>query len=803
MSAAPAQPPAGSPPKSQADRWLCRPGETCWQQPHASRFGVLIDAAAYFQAVREAMIAAEREIVILAWEFHTKAELVRPAASRDAEGRPFGADGWPSRLGDFLIALAEAKPRLEIRIVLWDFAMIYAPERELIPIFRLPWKGHPRIRLQMDSAHPPAASQHQKIVVCDDKVAFSGGLDLTANRWDTREHRADDPRRVNPAGDAYGPFHDAMAILDGPAAHALGEIARQRWAVASGYDSPAPTDGLAADPWPRSVTPLLRDVHPAIARTYPAYRGFPEVREVERLFLESIQAARHAIYIEQQYFTSAAIGEALERSLTLPNGPDIVIVLPYETSGWLEESTMGVGRVRLQRRLEAADRFGRLRVYQTRVPGGGLDAVKLHAKLMMVDDRLLRIGSANMSNRSLGLDSECDIALEAAGEDAARIAETVRYVRDDLLAEHLGTDAATVAAAVRREGGLIAGIESLRAPDGADARTLIPLTHDVPEWMERLVPDTRKLDPERPIQPDLLLERFLPARERVTDADDAEETAAETADTQVGEVAPGEVAKLRDDSAEAAPAVPNRRPRLRALLRFAAALTIATLVALAWSLTPLKDLSNLDAALALAERWAGDPFAPLYAVGVYVIAGLAFVPVTLMVTVTGLVFGPVKGFAVAMLASVVAAAVTFGIGALLGRDLVRRLSGPLINRISERLSRRGTFTVALLRMVPVAPFSLINLAAGAIRIRLSDFLAGTVLGMAPGMAALTVFGDRIEALLRDPSAGRIALLLLALALVVAVAYATDRWAARRRRRREFLRRQRAGAGPDRHAGGGG
>jgi uncharacterized membrane protein YdjX (TVP38/TMEM64 family) len=103
-------------------------------------------------------------------------------------------------------------------------------------------------------------------------------------------------------------------------------------------------------------------------------------------------------------------------------------------------------------------------------------------------------------------------------------------------------------------------------------------------------------------------------------------------------------------------------------------------------------------------------------------------------------------------------------------------------------------------MVPVAPFSLINLAAGAIRIRLGDFLAGTVLGMAPGMAALTVFGDRIEALLRDPSPGRIALLLLALGLVVAVAYGTDRWAARRRRRREFLRRQREGWTPDETGG---
>jgi phosphatidylserine/phosphatidylglycerophosphate/cardiolipin synthase-like enzyme/uncharacterized membrane protein YdjX (TVP38/TMEM64 family) len=789
------------------DRPLCRPGDTCWCQAHAPRFGVLIDADAYFRAAREAMILAEREIVILAWEFHTKTELVRPPKDAPA-GAAAADDGWPTRLGDFLIALAEAKPDLEIRIALWDFAMIYAPERELVPIFRLPWKGHPRIHLQMDSAHPPAASQHQKIVVVDDKVAFSGGLDLTANRWDTRQHLAGDPRRVNPAGDPYGPFHDAMCVADGSAARALAEIARQRWAVASGEAYTAPTQGLAADPWPASVRPVLRDVRPSIARTYPAYRGFPEVREVERLFLESIQAAQHAIYVEQQYFTSAAIGEALERSLMLPNGPDIVIVLPYETSGWLEETTMGVGRVRLQRRLEAADKHGRLRVYQTVVPGAGLDAVKLHAKLMMVDDRLLRVGSANMSNRSLGLDSECDVALEAHGDDAGRIGAAIQWLRDDLLAEHLGTDAETVRQAIAERGGLIAGIESLRAPEGADARTLIPLTHEVPEWMERLVPDTRYLDPERPIAPDLLLERFLPARERVVDETDAEEAEAELADLdlnaldQSAGVEPGEVARLEPAGATMPPAAPARRPRLRALLRFAIVLTAVSAVALAWSLTPLKDLTNVDRALVLARSWAGDPLAPLYAVGVYVVASLLFVPVTVLVTVTGLVFGPLKGFATAVVASAVAAAVTYGVGAALGRDLVRRLSGPMINRISERLSRRGTFTVALLRMVPVAPFSLINVAAGAIRIRLGDFLAGTLIGMAPGMAALTVFGDRIEAMLRDPSPGRVALLLGALALVVGVAYGSDRWAARRRRRREQLARQRAAGapGPRREAG---
>jgi phosphatidylserine/phosphatidylglycerophosphate/cardiolipin synthase-like enzyme/uncharacterized membrane protein YdjX (TVP38/TMEM64 family) len=727
------------------------------------------------------MIAAEREILILAWELHTRAELVRPPAEAPP-GTPATDDGWPTQLGDLLYALVEAKPALTVRILLWDFAMIYAAERELVPIFRLPWRRHPRIRLQMDSAHPPGAAQHQKIVVVDDKVAFSGGLDLTANRWDTREHAFHDPRRVNPAGERYNPFHDAMILVDGACARALSQIARERWEIARGARLDPPQPKGEGDPWPAHVAPTVRDVRLAIARTWPAYRQRPEVREVERLFLDSIARARHAIYIEQQYFTSAAIGEALERSLALPEGPDIVIVLPYETSGWLEETSMGVGRVRLQRNLEAADKYGRLRVYQLIVPGGGLDAVKLHAKLMTVDDRLLRVGSANTSNRSMGFDSECDVALEADPEDP-RIARTILGVRHDLLAEHLGTDAATVADSVRRHGGLIAGIEALRPPqaevEAGTARTLIPLTHEVPAWMERLVPPTRYLDPERAIQPDRLLASFMPARDRDPDAGEAlpDEDAMTPADTA-------------DSPPDTGPAPNQRRRRLKALARFTAVLVAVSALALLWSATPLKELTSVDAVLAWARGWADEPLAWLYALLGYVIGGFLAVPVTVMITVTGILFGPIAGFATAMAGSLVSAALLYGVGHRLGRDAVRRLSGPSINRISERLSRHGVMTVALLRMVPVAPFSVINVAAGAIRIRLRDFLLGTAVGMAPGMAALTVFGDRVEALLRDPTPARVAMLAGALVLVLGVTYLTDRWASRRRRRREALYRQR-------------
>lgn len=107
----------------------------------------------------------------------------------------------------------------------------------------------------------------------------------------------------------------------------------------------------------------LEKVGVAISRTQPAYNGNPEIREVEALYLDAIAAAQHSIYIEAQYFTSTAIADALAKRLTEPGGPEVLLLLPRDGAGWLEQNTMTVLRARLLRRLCAADRFGCLRVY--------------------------------------------------------------------------------------------------------------------------------------------------------------------------------------------------------------------------------------------------------------------------------------------------------------------------------------------------------------------------------------------------------------------------------------------------------
>ena len=143
--------------------------------------------------------------------------------------------------------------------------MIFMLERELFTNYKLGWKTHGRIHFQLDGDHPIGASHHQKIVVVDNSLAFVGGIDLTKSRWDTSEHIMNDPRRSDPDGTLYLPFHDVQMLVDGPAAAALGDIFRKRWLNATGQrlDADQIRDDLS---WPADRPPDLRDVQVAIAR---------------------------------------------------------------------------------------------------------------------------------------------------------------------------------------------------------------------------------------------------------------------------------------------------------------------------------------------------------------------------------------------------------------------------------------------------------------------------------------------------------------------------------------------------------
>lgn len=191
----------------------------------AERIAFLIDAADYFAALRHAILAARRSVFIIGWDVDSRVRLLPD---------PTPPDGHPATLLAFLNSVLAKRPDLHVHVLSWDFSMIYAFEREFLPSTKFGWRGHRRLHFALDAVHPQWASHHQKIVVVDDRVAFTGGLDLTIRRWDTSEHLPGDPRRVDPGGEIYDPVHDLQIAVEGEAAAALGELARERWRRATG-----------------------------------------------------------------------------------------------------------------------------------------------------------------------------------------------------------------------------------------------------------------------------------------------------------------------------------------------------------------------------------------------------------------------------------------------------------------------------------------------------------------------------------------------------------------------------------------
>ncbi len=227
---------------------IFRPGSNCWKIAHAGRFRLLIDASEYYAALLDAVSKARDSIFILGWDLDSRVNL---------DPQP-GKERPEYRLGEVLKTAALRSPRLRIRILCWDFAMIYSLEREFFQGIKWRHFSHPRISFEIDGKHPVGASHHQKIVCIDDRIAFVGGLDLCSNRWDTREHRPNEPRRRDSHGADYPPFHDVQALIEGEAARQLGMLARERWFQATGERAIASSESEDCESaWPDSVSPDL------------------------------------------------------------------------------------------------------------------------------------------------------------------------------------------------------------------------------------------------------------------------------------------------------------------------------------------------------------------------------------------------------------------------------------------------------------------------------------------------------------------------------------------------------------------
>ena len=720
-------------------------GDTCWRKVRARRAAVLIDAAEYFGALRESLLRAERSIFILGWELHSRTCL---HGDDDRKQRRSTTE-----LGKLLRRMLRHKRELEIRILLWDHSLFFAAQRELFPRWMFGWRKRRRVEVRLDNRLPFGAAHHEKLVVIDDAVAYCGGIDLTLRRWDTPDHRPVEPRRCDPQNRPYIPVHDVQMVVDGEAAAALGQRARERWETAGGGRLP-PLEPRG-DPWPRRVVPELVDADVGVIRTVGAVEAEgEEIREGERSIVEAIGRAERLIYIENQYITARVVAAALVARMRANRALEVLVITSREPRGWLEAETMGAGRQLFMAAFDEGDlrrRIHFLYPFARGLPGDeeyepankhadGTYSVHVHAKVLIVDDAFIRIGSSNLNNRSMGFDTECDLGVEA--RSAAQRA-AIAGVRNRLIAEHWGLEPDDVKRALESGKPVMAALKAAqrsllgrtsRSAEAPPARDVAPLEREEAEPSELML---ELGDPERAVTAERIAQRLDPVR---------------------------------------------GRPLLKWTLGVTGAAVLALVAFALLRYLPSVGPDFVARTTSAVQALRGSPWGVPVVLLAFAIGSIVSFPILVLIGATVFALGPWLGFVCATVGTWLAATITFSLGRTLGRKPLRHWLGRRAQLLERRLERRGIIAVALIRKVPIMPFALVNMLIGASGVPYGDFVLGTAIGMWPEIAALAFVGGRAVELWTHPTATNLALAVAAILIWIAILLGLQRAMNRRARK---------------------
>lgn len=414
--------------------------KTCWKIHEGAPAGLLIDVRDYYRAFYQAAVQAKKSILLLGWQFDSDVQLLR------GEDLPAGVDPKEVELLPLLTRLCKENPDLQVKILAWNHSLFFALEREILQKIVFSLMTPANLAFRQDDTVELGGSHHQKVAIIDGNIAFMGSADICQDRWDDSAHLTNDPRRVTRKGDPQKPYHEVQAVFTGEAVQSFVQLFVERWRYAVGEEID-PAGLVSATPALEiPVTMSMPRATIALSRTIPVDDARKRVHEIRDLYVRMIRAARRSIYIETQYLTSCTVRDALVKRLRDPSKPklDVVIVLPNKPEKFKEEITVGHPQTAVIDRIRrAAERGGHaLGVYDvvaTDPETGEEKFVYIHSKLMIVDDRYFTLGSANLANRSMTVDSEIN-ATWCAQSDDDELANAIRAVRVRLMSEHLGAN---------------------------------------------------------------------------------------------------------------------------------------------------------------------------------------------------------------------------------------------------------------------------------------------------------------------------------------------------------------------------
>jgi phospholipase D1/2 len=336
-------------------------------------------------------------------------------------------------------------------------------------------------------------------------------MDICSSRWDDRYHRKENPERTGSDGVPYGAYHDIQSYHTGPVVQELVNLFAERWLDAGADDLSLPAGDT---PLPFAVPNgiALPAGLVAVSRTQASVSELDprDIFEIRHLYVDAVLAAEQLIYLENQYFSSQAIYWSLVARMAFPERSrlQIVMVLP-DRLPFTEELFLGVPQMKMLRSLQqvAAKTGHGFAVFTTACQENGQrQRTFIHSKLLLVDDRFLSIGSANATNRSMGLDTELNVSWEAS-EAQPELACALRELRASLLAEHAGLFGQGKDREFEPVTDLIARLNLLaETPDSRLCRFEAEPSRESSELLEALEPIARVVDPEKPIDGELIFE---------------------------------------------------------------------------------------------------------------------------------------------------------------------------------------------------------------------------------------------------------------------------------------------------------
>jgi phosphatidylserine/phosphatidylglycerophosphate/cardiolipin synthase-like enzyme len=363
-----------------------------------NRLDVLIDGEHAIAAILAAIRSARSHVHVAGWHVTPSFALERDGAQRTTLKQ----------------ALAELAERIPVRVLLWAGPPlpVFEPKRSDVKEVREELSRGTRIRCVLDARERTMHCHHEKLVIVDDEVAFVGGIDLTSlsgDRWDSREH---------PADGQLG-WHDAATRLRGPAVADVAEHFRARWQEVAKEPLPPPS---AQPPAGETDVQVLRTV-PEVTYAF-APRGDFRILDA---YVRALRSAQRLIYLENQFLWSTEIADVLAAKLRDPPAPDfrVLLMLPAHPNNGADTTRGQLGLL-----VEAAGDSGRLLATTISCHSGTrTHQLYVHAKVGIVDDRWLTVGSANLNEHSLFNDTEMNVATCDA--------ELARRTRLELWSEHL------------------------------------------------------------------------------------------------------------------------------------------------------------------------------------------------------------------------------------------------------------------------------------------------------------------------------------------------------------------------------